>query len=174
MNRNEKKELVNILTEKFKQSSALYFTKYTGMNVAQATELRFKFKDQKVDFFISKNTLTKLAIKEAGMDENSFDDFLLGQVGIAYANEDPTSPAKVIKEFNKSNDCLEVLGMYFDGEVFSSDKFNEFASLPSKEELLTSIACVLNSSMTKVAYCLQSSMSNMANVLNNLKEQKNK
>ena len=98
-----KKEKVEKLAEKLKLSSALYFTKYTGMNVAQATDLRFKFKESNVDYFISKNTLTKLAITKSGIKGNNYDEFLLGQIGIAYANDDPTAPAKVIKDLPINN-----------------------------------------------------------------------
>ena len=174
MDKNKKIELVENLSEKFKNSTALYFTKYTGMNVPQATELREKFKDNNVDYLVSKNTLTKLAITKSGLDNNIFDNFLLGQIAIAYAKNDPTAPAKVIKEFSKSNDCIEVIGLYFDGEVYNPDKFKELADLPSKEELLTKLVCGLNSPMLKTAYCLKSSMTNFVNVLNNLREKKNK
>ncbi len=115
MDKNQKIELVESLTQKFKNSSALYFTKYTGMNVDQATELRFNFKESNSEYFISKNTLTKIAIENAGLDTKLFESYLSGQIGIAYAGDDPTAPARVIKDFCKSNDCLEVLGLYFDG-----------------------------------------------------------
>jgi len=174
MDKNKKIELVNSLSEKFKDSSALYFTKYTGMNVPQATELREKFKENNVDYLVSKNTLTRLAIAKSGLDDSIFNNFLLGQVGIAYASDDPTAPAKVIKEFSKSNDCLEVIGLYFDGEIFNPEKFKELADLPSKEELLTKLVCGLNSPMLKTAYCLKNSMTKIVNVLNSLKEEKNK
>ena len=106
MDKNQKIELVESLTQKFKNSSALYFTKYTGMNVDQATELRFNFKESNSEYFISKNTLTKIAIENAGLDTKLFESYLSGQIGIAYAGDDPTAPARVIKDFCKSNDCL--------------------------------------------------------------------
>ena len=99
---------------------------------------------------------------------------LLGQVGIAYANDDPTAPAKVIKEFKKTNeDCLEVTGLFFEGEMYESQKYEELAKLLSKDELLTKLVMDLNSPMTKVALCLKSSMSKLANVLNSVKDNKN-
>ena len=118
--------------------------------------------------------LTIYTTTKSGLDNNIFDNFLLGQIAIAYAKNDPTAPAKVIKEFSKSNDCIEVIGLYFDGEVYNPDKFKELADLPSKEELLTKLVCGLNSPMLKTAYCLKSSMTNFVNVLNNLREKKNK
>ena len=172
MNKNQKIELVDSISNKFKNSSALYFTKYTGMNVLQANELRAKFKENNVDFVVSKNTLTKLAVEKSGLDKN-VSDYLSGQIAIAYANDDPTAPARVIKDFTKTNDCLEVVGLFFDGEIYESDKYQQLANLPSKDELLTKLVMDLNSPMTKIAMCFKSSMTNLANVLNNLKDNKN-
>ena len=162
---------VESLTEKFKNSSALYFTKYTGMDVDQATKLRIEFTDNNIDFYISKNTLSKLAAKNAGFN-NIFDDILSGQVGIAYASDNPAAPAKVIKDFSKENDCLEVIGLFFDGELYDPSKYKELADLPSKEELLTKLACGLNSPMTKVAFSLKAVMSKLVGTLSSLHEQK--
>ena len=168
----KKTELVENLAEKIKSSSALYFTKYTGMNVEQASNLRQNFTDNSVEFVISKNTLTKIALEKAGLSKGLFNDFLSGQIAIAYAGVDPTTPARVIKDFSKDNECLEVVGLYFDGQLYSPDKYKEIANLPSKDELLTKFVISLNYPMTSVLYCLQSSMVNVVNVLNNLKEQK--
>jgi len=166
-------KLVKELEEKIKGSSALYFTKYTGMNVAQATELRREFRSNSVDYKVSKNTLTKIAATNAGYDANKIEEILVGQIGIAYADSDPAAPAKVIKDFVKDNeDCLDVVGMVFEGEFFEASKYKEFADLPSKEELLTKFVVCLNSPMTKISSALNSSMSKMVTVLNSLKEQK--
>ena len=110
MPNEDKVKIVDQLAQKFDNSSGIYFTRYTGMNVQQATELRKQFRESGVDFFVSKNTLTKLATTKAGYEEK-LHDFLNGQVGIAYADEDPASPARVIKNFKKENkEILEVLG----------------------------------------------------------------
>ena len=166
-------ETVEKLAEKIKLSSALYFTKYTGMNVEQAAELRQSFNDNSVEFLVSKNTLMKVATEKAGLNKKLFEEFLSGQIAIAYAGDDPTAPARVIKDFSKSNDCLEVVGLFFDGEIYESSKYQELADLPSKEELLTKLVMDLNSPMTQVAMCLKSSMTNFVNVLNSLKDNKN-
>ena len=166
-------ETVEKLAEKIKLSSALYFTKYTGMNVEQAAELRQSFNDNSVEFLVSKNTLMKVATEKAGLNRELFEEFLSGQIAIAYAGDDPTAPARVIKDFSKENECLEVVGLYFDGELYSPDKYKEIASLPSKEELITKFVVALNYPMTSVAYCLKSSMTSFVNVLNNIKDQKN-
>ena len=70
------------------------------MNVSQATALRSNFKENDVEYYVSKNTLTKIAIEKSGLD-NNLSNYLLGQVGIAYAGNDPTAPARVIKDFKR-------------------------------------------------------------------------
>ena len=171
MPNTQKIEIIDLLKQKFQNSSGIYLTRYTGMNVSQATDLRSQFRENNVSYIITKNTLTKIAAKEAGYNDD-LNEILKGQIAIAYAEDDPTAPAKVIKDFSKDNECLEVVGLYFDGQLYSPDKYKEIANLPSKEELLTKFVVALNYPMTSILYCLQSSMVNFVNVLNNLKEQK--
>ena len=97
---NQKINIVNEATDRFKKSSGVYFTKYTGIDVQTITNLRKSFRDNQVEYVVTKNTLTKIAAKEAGY-ENMFDDILSGQIGIAYS-EDPAAPARVIKDFLRS------------------------------------------------------------------------
>jgi len=165
-------DLVDHLIQKFDSSSGIYFTCFTGMDVVQATELRKQFRESGIDYFVSKNTLTKIAATKAGY-EDKLDDFLKGQVGIAYANEDPTSPARVIKNFKKENkDTLEVLGLVFEGEIYNADKFNELADLPSREELLTKLVVGFSQPMNNLVGTLSGAMTKLMYVLNSLKEDK--
>ena len=148
----------------------VYFTNYTGIDVKTITDLRKSFRESNVEYVVSKNTLTKRAAKEAGYE--NLDEILTGQVAIAYS-EDPTAPARIIKEFKKENeDLLDVLGLIFDGELYPSNKYIEFANLPSKNELLTKFVIMLNSPMTILARTLSSPMGNFVNVLNSLKNEK--
>ena len=162
---------VEKLTDKFKNSSAIYFTKYTGVNVEQASKLRMEFVDNDVDFLVSKNTLSKIAAKNAGY-EDLFDNILSGQIGIAYANSDPTSPARVIKDFTKDNESFEVVGLYFDGNLYDPSKYKELANLPTKDVLLTKFVFCLNSPMSNMALLLNASMSKLAGTLKSLESQK--
>ena len=163
---------VKNIEQKFKDSSAIYFTNYSGMSVLQATELRNKFTENNVDFIVTKNTLTKLGAKNAGFKEGLFDDILQGQIAIAYSENDPAAPAKVIKDFSKDNECIDVVGLLIDGELFDPEKYKELADLPSKEELLTKLVLTLNSPMTKFVSAMNSSMNKVVTALNAVKENK--
>tara|TARA_Y100001970_G_C14232817_1_gene859752 strand:+ start:408 stop:929 length:522 start_codon:yes stop_codon:yes gene_type:complete len=172
MANQNKVEVVKQLTDKFSKSSGIYFTKYTGLDVASVTELRRQFRDNGVDYFVSKNTLTKIAASNAGF-EDRLDGFLVGQIGIAYAGEDPTAPAKTIKAFKKDNkDLLEVVGLVFEGEVYTSEKYIELASLPSREELLSKLVGGLNYPMGQLVGTLGGAMAKLVGVLSSLKENK--
>ena len=151
-------DIVNSTAEKFETAKGIYFTNYTGLNAPKITALRKEFTNNAVDYYVIKNTLVKIASKNAGL-ENKFNDMLNGQVGIAFS-EDPVAPAKVIKKFkDKHKDNLKVLGVYFEGELYDADKYKQLATLPSKEELLGKLVSCLNSPMFKLVSTLNSSMS---------------
>ena len=168
-----KTEIINDLTQKFQKSSGIYFTRYSGMNVAKVTELRRKFRENEVSYFVSKNTLTKIAANKAGY-KDTLDDFLNGQIGIAYVTGDPAAPARIIRNFEKENKdaTLEVIGLVFEGEIFSAEKYKELANLPSRDELLAKFVCTINQPMSKLVGTLNGSMSKLMGVLNSLKENK--
>ena len=173
MSTPQKTEVINDLTQKFQNSSGIYFTKYSGMNVAQATELRKQFRENEVSYFVSKNTLTKIAANNAGF-ENKLDGLLSGQIGIAYVAGDPTAPARVIRNFEKENknSTLEVVGMVFEGDIFSAEKYKELAELPSREVLLSMLVGVVKQPMGQFVGVLSGAMSKLSGVLTSLKESK--
>mgnify|MGYP001327844120 CR=1 FL=1 len=101
-----------------------------------------------------------------------FDDILQGQIAIAYSKNDPSAAARVIKDFSKDNECIDVVGLLIDGELFNPDKYKELADLPSKEELFTKLVLTLNSPMTKFVSTINSSMVEVVTVLSAVKENK--
>jgi len=167
----QKTEIINDLTQKFQSSSGIYFTRYTGLNVAKETELRRQFRENEVSYFVSKNTLTKIAAHNAGY-EDKLNNLLNGQIGIAYVSGDAATPARVIRNFEKDNKDtkLEVIGLIFEGEIFSAEKYKELADLPSRDELLAKFVCTISQPMSKLVGTLHGSISKLIGVLNNLKK----
>ena len=160
MANQQKIDIVNQAVDGFKNSQGIYFTRYSGMSVPQITELRKAFSSNSVNYKVIKNTLTKIAAKEAGY-EGKFDELLENQVAIAFS-EDPVAPARVIKDFLKENkDSIEVLGVFFDGELYDAGKYKQLANLPSKEVLLGKFVSCLNSPMYGLASTLNGSMSKL-------------
>ena len=123
MPNQNKINLVEKSTEKLKEATGIYFAHYTGMNVTQVTAFRKLCRENNIKYEVTKNTLVKIAAKNAGY-ENIFDDILNGQIGIATSIEDPIAPARIIKRFNKDNDALiNIVGLYVDGKLYEPDKY---------------------------------------------------
>ena len=161
---------VKELSVKLDKAKAIYFTDYLGLDVVSITKLRRNFVEKDVEFTVAKNTLIKLAAKEVGI--SGVDEFLEGPTAIAFGYDDPTSPARVIKEFLKDFDKPSVKGMIFDGEIFTSDQFDKIANLPSKEQLLSKLVGMLNSPMSKLSSVLNSSVSGLLGRLTQLNSKK--
>ena len=158
------------LSEKLSRAKAVYITEYLGLNVDEITELRKEFFSNQVEYKVTKNTLLKLAAEQNEL--KGLDDFLNKSTAIAISYDDPTSPARVIKNFTKENDLPQVKGIVFDGKVFDGNEFKKFADVPSKEESLAKLIALLQSQLIKLVLTLKSPMSNIGNALNNLKENK--
>ena len=161
---------VKELSVKLDKAKAIYFTDYLGLDVVSVTKLRKNFVEKGVEFTVAKNTLIKLAAKEVGI--SGVDEFLEGPTAIAFGYDDPTGPARVIKEFLKDFDKPSVKGMIFDGEIFTSDQFDKIANLPSKEQLLSKLVGMLNSPMSKLSSVLNSSVSGLLGRLTQLNSKK--
>ena len=163
-------ETVKSLTEKLDKANAIYFTDYLGLDVVSITKLRKEFVSNDIEFTIAKNTLIKLAAKDAGMQ--GLDKFLNGPTAMALSYNDPTNPAKVIKNFLKDFDKPAVKGMILDGQVFEGEEFEKIASLPSKEQLLSKLVGMLNSPMSKLSSTLGSPVSGLLGALEQLNSKK--
>ena len=161
---------VKELTETLSKAKAIYFTKFHGLNVAEATKLRSEFFKADVDFRVAKNTLLKLAAENNKI--SGLDEILKGSTAIAVSYDEPVAPAKVIKAFTKDNDLPSVKGILFEGEFLPGKEFKRLADLPSKDESLAILMSMLKSPLQKLASTLNASMTNVVVALNNLKDQK--
>ena len=158
------------LTEKLDKAKAVYFTDFLGLDVSSITELRSEFFKASIEFKVAKNTLLKLAAENINLE--GIDDFLVGSTAIAISYDEPTAPAKVLKKFTEDHDKPEVKAILFDGEVLDGSEYLKFATLPTKDELLTKLVLMVNSPITILARTLSASMTNFVNGLNNLKNTK--
>ena len=158
------------LTEKLDKAKAVYFTDFLGLDVSSITELRSEFFKASIEFKVTKNTLLKLAAENINLV--GLDDFLVGSTAIAISYDEPTAPAKVLKKLTQDHDKPEVKAILFDGEVLDGSEYLKFATLPTKDELLTKLVLMLNSPITILARTLSASMTNFVNGLNNLKNTK--
>ena len=92
---------------------------YRGLNVAEDTDLRRKLREANVKYFVIKNKILERAIKEAGIE--GLDDLLHGPTALAVSAEDAVAPAKILSEFAKDNEKLEIKGGFMDGAAMCLD-----------------------------------------------------
>ena len=133
----EKQQIVAELTEKIKNAATGIFVDYRGLTVAQDTELRAKLREANVEYKVIKNTLCRFAVDELGMNE--LDSILNGPTSLAVSVEDPVAPAKILADFAKDNEQLEIKAGFMDGKVLSMDEIKTLASTPSRDTLIAKI-----------------------------------
>ena len=121
-----KKAQVAETVEILKAAQTGVLVDYRGLNVEEDTELRRKLREANVKYFVIKNTLLRLAAKEVGLD--ALDEALHGPTAIAVSSEDAVAPAKVIADFAKENDKLEIKTGFMDGAVISLDEVNKLGT----------------------------------------------
>ena len=151
-NFEKKKEMVKEIQEKFANAKSVVLSDYRGLNVAETTELREKFREAGVEYKVYKNNLVKLAIK--GTDFEGITADLTGPNAIAFGYEDPVVPAKVIKDFAKEHENLSLKTGIIEGEYFGSEKMLKIAEIPSKDELIVRFLSSVKSPVNNFVYLL--------------------
>lgn len=136
--KEKKAEILQELEEKFQNAKAVYFSNYRGLTVKDMTALRKKLRDQKIEYCVAKKTLMKLAVKNKNFPEMP-NELMDGPVGAAFGYDDAIAPVKVLYQFAKENDKLELLGGLVDGKYMSKAEIKSLATLPSREELLAKL-----------------------------------
>ncbi|MBO8157455.1 MAG: 50S ribosomal protein L10 [Bacillaceae bacterium] len=145
-----KKQIVAEIAEKLQNSKSTILVDYRGLNVEEVTELRKQLREAGVDFKVYKNTMTRRATEQADLTE--LNEILTGPTAIAFSNEDVVAPAKVLNNFAKDHDALEIKGGVIEGNVASLEQIKELADLPSYEGLLSMLLSVLQAPVRNFAY----------------------
>lgn len=148
---SDKNAAVAEITEKLRDSNAAVVTSYTGLTVAQLKELRRSL-GENAQYRVVKNTLTKIAAKEAGIQ---LDEHLKGSTAVAFVTGDPVTAAKGLRDFAKENPALVIKGGVLDGKALSADEIKKLADLESREVLLAKLAGGMKASMVKAAATFQ-------------------
>jgi large subunit ribosomal protein L10 len=144
-----KQEKVVEITEKLQKSTAAVFVDYRGLKVEELTELRKIFREAGIEYKVYKNTLVRMAAKNAGMDELIKD--LVGPNGVAISYGDPVAPARIINDFAKKHKNLELKVGYVEGAYYDQVKLSDLANVPTREVLLARLLSSLNAPLSKFA-----------------------
>lgn len=166
----QKKEVVKDLSQKIKDAKALVFADYRGLTVEQDTELRRALRKAGVEYKVVKNTLTKIAAKENGLEE--LEPFLNSPTAMAFSNDDPVAPAKVLSEYAGKYNKLELKVGVVEGRVIDTTGIKALADLPSREVLISKVLAGFNAPLTGFVNVLNGNIRGLVVALNAIAEKK--
>jgi len=158
----DKTAAVAELADSFRESNGAVLTEYRGLTVKQLQELR-RTLGANVSYAVAKNTLTKIAAKDAGVEIDT--DLLTGPTAIAFIKGDAVEAAKGLRDFAKANTPLIIKGGFLDGKILTADEINKLADLESREVLLAKLAGGMKASLTNAASLFNAPLSQAARVL---------
>ena len=165
----EKRAVLDEIAENLKKSNAVYVTNYSGMSVADANKLRGAFRKGNVFFKVYKNKLMKLAMEEVG-GYDSVIPALTEQNAFAFAEEELSAPAKVLKDFLKDNKHPEFKAAIVDGDFYGEDKLEALASMKTKNEIIGDILGLLAAPMSNVLGAINAQGSNLVGAVKTIAE----
>ncbi|MEN8906089.1 MAG: 50S ribosomal protein L10 [Clostridiales bacterium] len=168
----KKKQEVLELSKEFKEAKSLILADYRGLTVEEDTEMRKALRKEGIKYKVIKNRLTIFAVKECGLD--GLEEHLKGPTAVAISITDLVAPAKVLSEYAKKYDNLELKVGVVEGEVIDKNKIKSLAELPSKEELITRVVRGFNAPITGLVTVLNGNLKNLAVVLSAIAEKKDK
>jgi large subunit ribosomal protein L10 len=163
MPKPQKIEKVKELTRRFKDSSGAMFAEYRGLTVKEITDLRSSLRDVDTSFAVVKNTLTRIAAQEAGLQEVV--DLLQGPTAVAFIAGDPIRGAKAVLEATRRFPTLVVKGALIEGRVFGEEQTRTLATIEPTEVSLAKLAGLLQAPVAKIAYLLQAPLQRIAYAL---------
>ena len=159
MARPDKAAAVAEIVEQFNDSAGAVLTEYRGLTVKQLQDLR-RALGENANYAVVKNTLTKLAAREAGVD--GVDDLLNGPTAIAFITGDVVEAAKGLRDFAKANPALIIKGGYVDGASMDAKEIGRLADLESREVLLGKMAGAMLASLSQAVYLLNAPIAQAA------------
>jgi large subunit ribosomal protein L10 len=162
VDRSEKENLVASLKQVFEEATIVVVTHYSGLTVSDMTDLRGRMREAGASFKVTKNRLTRLALKDT--DFENLNDLFIGPTAIAYS-DDPVAAAKIAVNFSKDNEKLVVLGGAFKGEMLDVGAITNLAKLPSLDELRGKLVALIQTPATRIAGVLQAPAAQVARVI---------
>ena len=169
MKREEKARVIEELAEKLRGGTAV-LVDYQGMDVAQSTQLRARSREAGVEFVVAKNTLTRRAADEAGVEDLS--EYLVGPTALAFS-EDPVASAKLMAEFAGQVESFSLKGGLLEGgRVLDEAGVVALSRLPGREQLLAQVVGGISSPLTGLVNVLNNTVQGLVIALNQIAEQK--
>lgn len=170
MARPDKVAVVDDVRQGLTESTATVLTEYRGLSVDDLAELRARLRTTDASYRVVKNTLTRLAVRDAGFDIP--DTMLVGPTAITFCAGDPVAVAKVLRTFSREHPQLVIKGGVLDGRLLDADETNKLADLESREELLARLAGMMQAVVAQPARLAQASLTKFVRLLAALQDKR--
>ena len=170
MKLEQKQQIADDLRDRFSKSAIIVVTDYKGLDVAAMNDLRRKLRAEEVEYQVVKNSLLIRAAEDN--DVTLIKDHFKGPSAIALSYDDPVAPAKVLAQFAKDNDKLEIKVGVMNGQVLEADAIKALAKLPSREVLLGQLLSALNAIPTSFVRAIAEVPRSFVNVVAAIRDQK--
>jgi large subunit ribosomal protein L10 len=167
---DQKKKIVQELHDKFARSKIVIVTDYKGLNVTTIDHLRRRLREAGIEYRVVKNSLLVRASDKT--DVAAIKDYFVGPSAVALSYDDPVAPAKLLTEFAKEYDKLEIKGGVLNGKALDPNAVKSLSALPSREVLLGQFLSVLVGVPTSMVRALNNVPQRLLNVMLAVKEQK--
>lgn len=171
MKKSEKVEKIEEIKELVKNSSGMFLVNYSGVNVADINKLRASFRKEGVTYKVFKNTLFKKALEQIGGYEK-FNSQLVGMIGVAFAGENFVAPAKIIKKYFDESGKLSFQGCYLETNYYGAEQLNVIASMPTKEEIMSSIVGSIAAPASGIVGAINAVMRDLVSVIDEVGKKK--
>lgn len=170
MRLDAKQQITENLHDRFARSAIIVVTNYLGLDVAAMNDLRRRLRAEAIEYQVVKNTL--LVRAAADTEADLIKEYFKGPSAVAISYDDPVAPAKVLTQFAKENNKLEIKVGVLNGKVLDFNAVKELATLPSREVMLAQFLAVLNAVPTSFVRVLAEVPRSLLNVLTAIKDQK--
>ena len=165
-----KDEKIEKIKEKVDKAQVAILTNYQGLTVEEITKLRRSIQKGGGDYMVTKNTLTKIAIKDTQYEVLS--ESLKGPSAIAFGFEDPVSPAKALSQFIKEAKKGEIVAAVLEGKLLTAQEAKALANLPTREELYAKMLGCVNSPATGIVGSINAVMAQLTRAMAAVRDQK--
>lgn len=165
-----KKQITDDLHDRFARSAVIIVTDYKGLDVASMNDLRRKLREAEIEYQVVKNTLLVRAAEDT--EVALIKDHFKGPSAVAISYDDPVAPAKVLAQFAKENDKLEIKVGVLNGKVLDVQAIQALATLPARDVLLALFLSALNAVPTSFVRAIAEIPRSLVNVLTAIKDQK--
>jgi large subunit ribosomal protein L10 len=165
-----KQQITEDLHDRFARSAIIVLTDYKGLDVTSINDLRRKLRESNIEYQVVKNTLLVRAAEDT--EVALIKDHFNGPSAVAISYDDPVAPAKVLTQFAKDNNKLEIKAGVLNGKVLDVQAIKALATLPSREVMLAQLLSTINAVPTSIVRVLAEVPRSLVNVLTAIKDQK--